>query len=100
MDFLPLALSDYIDSNAIRLQMTVERFSWIDDWFPGYFDHSVRIQVPTIGAVSGRGIARDLDLSITKASAECFERTFFLAAEQSTHTTNGLAVHTTLTEAA
>jgi hypothetical protein len=60
----------------------------------------VSIQVPTLGIVSGRGIAKDLDLSVTKAAAECLERTFFLAAEQNVRTTNGLAVHTSLITAA
>ena len=66
-------LSDWALKNTGKLSLKVSRYSWVKEWMPGFYDHSVEISIGD-KKFRGRGIDQDEEVSFEKAVAEAIER--------------------------
>lgn len=66
-------LSDWALKSSERLSIKVSRYSWVKEWLPGFYDHSVEISVEG-RKFRGRGIDQNEEVSFEKAVAEAIER--------------------------
>lgn len=60
-------------NNSAKLHLRADKYTWVDEWMPGYFDYGVIIRVAG-KEYSGRGIDANEKLAFKKASAEAIER--------------------------
>ncbi|MEW5952129.1 MAG: hypothetical protein AB1637_09625 [Elusimicrobiota bacterium] len=68
-----MELVDWILNNSKRLSLNVEKYRWIDEWLPGYFDYAVEIIIQGI-KYRGRGVDKIEKIAFEKACAESLER--------------------------
>ena len=68
-----MELTDWLLNNSDRLSLRAEKYRWIDEWLPGFFDYGVIIKVDGKD-YSGRGIDKNEQLAFEKAASEALER--------------------------
>lgn len=82
--------SQWVLGNAKKLNLKIENLTWIEDFFPNFFDVAVSIEIND-KIFEGRGNGDSRDLSLKKAMVESIERAICLDYAK---TTNGIAAHT------
>lgn len=74
-----MELTRWALGNAEKLSVHAEKYSWIGDWLPGFFDYGVIVTF--VGRqFSGRGIDKTEETAFEKAVAEALERAAVAAA--------------------
>ena len=68
-----MQLTDWLLANSKRLGLKADKYSWVDEWLPGFFDYGVIISVRN-KTFSGRGIDKMEETAFHKAAAEALER--------------------------
>ena len=68
-----MRLTDWMLQNSEKIQLKADKYIWVNEWIPGYFDYGVIIKI--LGEeYSGRGIDKSEEIAFEKASAEALER--------------------------
>lgn len=80
----------WLDDKLSILSLEIVENQWPKRYWPGLSDILVKMAVPNVGILVGRGIAFDGDLALTKASAEVIER--YALSKSNLISSNGLAV--------
>ncbi len=83
-------LTSWLLANAERLKLSAHRYTWPDEWLPGYYDFHVSIEVGG-KQFAGSGLSLSEDEAFLKAGAEALERCIHASTGRAN--TNGLAVH-------
>lgn len=68
-----MQLTDWLLANSKQLSLKADKYSWVDEWLPGFFDYGAIIKVNN-KTFSGRGIDKNEELAFHKAAAEALER--------------------------
>jgi len=66
-------LTDWLLYNSKKLGLKADKYSWVDEWLPGFFDYGIIISVNN-KTFSGRGIDKTEETAFHKAAAEALER--------------------------
>jgi len=66
-------LTDWLLANSKRLSLKADKYSWVDEWLPGFFDYGAIITIDN-KTFSGRGIDKNEETAFQKAAAEALER--------------------------
>ena len=68
-----MQLTEWLLENSAALNLKADKYTWVNEWLPGYFDYGVIISVSG-KKYSGRGIDANEKIAFEKASAEALER--------------------------
>ena len=60
-------------SNAAKLNLRADKYKWVENWLPGFYDYGAIISVNG-KEYSGRGIDKNEKVAFEKAAAEALER--------------------------
>lgn len=66
-------MTDWLLANSKQLSLKADKYSWVDEWLPGFFDYGAIIKIDN-KTFSGRGIDKNEETAFHKAAAEALER--------------------------
>ena len=88
-------LTKWLLNNDKALKLKVTKVRWVDEWLPGFFDFSIKIELNGIKFI-GRGVDENQGVAFVKAGSEAIERA---VCNSNSIPTFGVAAHTELHKA-
>lgn len=68
-----MQLTGWLLANSKQLNLKADKYSWVDEWLPGFFDYGAIIKIDN-KTFFGRGIDKNEETAFQKAAAEALER--------------------------